>query len=282
MSDRDNYIRAYTFPHADGLEEEICALELEHSQTYESTSLHRHNYFELFFFQKGGGVHQIDFKEHQIEGHSMHIVTPGSLHRLERKAGTTGKVLLFTRSFLYSLIDFTPSKHLLLWQAKAIFSLSDREVEFVQMCLSQIEDELKVKRIERYKVLASLLQMLFVLLMRQAPEQITAGQSLVDRFLERVELQFSTPKSASQYAAELDCSLNQLNQSLSLGGYLSAQATLIARKILEAKRLLVHTDWTSKEIGYHLGYNDPDYFGRVFKQHTGKTVSDFAAQNRQR
>lgn len=49
------------------------------------------------------------------------------------------------------------------------------------------------------------------------------------------------------------------------------------RIILEAKRLLVHTSLTAKEIAYHLGYKDPAYFSRLFMAKAGESPSSFRA-----
>ena len=49
------------------------------------------------------------------------------------------------------------------------------------------------------------------------------------------------------------------------------------RIILEAKRLLAHTSLTAKEIAYHLGYDDPAYFSRLFMTKTGESPSSFRA-----
>ena len=48
------------------------------------------------------------------------------------------------------------------------------------------------------------------------------------------------------------------------------------RLILEAKRRLYYAESTSiKELSYDLGFNDPEYFSRLFKKQTGKTISSF-------
>jgi len=58
----------------------------------------------------------------------------------------------------------------------------------------------------------------------------------------------------------------------------SAGALVRQRRILEAKRLLVHTDMTVSEIAYALNYADPSYFGRFFKRETNLTSSGFRQQ----
>ncbi len=45
-------------------------------------------------------------------------------------------------------------------------------------------------------------------------------------------------------------------------------------KILRAKELLISTDKSIKEIGYHLGFNSIYYFSRFFKDRTGVSPSD--------
>ncbi|MGB0176714.1 MAG: helix-turn-helix domain-containing protein [Owenweeksia sp.] len=275
-----NNIAEYNFPEADSLAQEIRLVPLEQNFGYVTSQFHRHNYFELFYFTRPGGVHHIDFREHTIGAPSVHLVLPGSLHLVKRSQRSQGYVLLFTRSFLYSLVDFTPSRHLNLWQQQAVFELSKAENDFVGMCMAQIGDELKKEREGQYKVIASLLHTVLILLYRQAPELARAPLSLAERFSEKLELHFASGRSASDYAEELGCSLNHLNKALAQGRFPSAQASITERRVLEAKRLLIHTTWGVKEITYHLGYEDPDYFGKVFKKHTGQTVSEFVKNNR--
>jgi AraC-like DNA-binding protein len=50
------------------------------------------------------------------------------------------------------------------------------------------------------------------------------------------------------------------------------------RIMLEAKRLLVHTDRTAKEIAYALGYEDTAYFSRLFFIKTGEPPSGFRSK----
>ncbi len=47
------------------------------------------------------------------------------------------------------------------------------------------------------------------------------------------------------------------------------------RLIIEAQRRLRYSNLSVKELAYELGFNDPDYFSRVFKKCTGKSISEF-------
>jgi len=50
------------------------------------------------------------------------------------------------------------------------------------------------------------------------------------------------------------------------------------RILLEAKRLLVHSNSTIKEIAFILGYEEPTNFIKYFRKHTQNTPSDFREQ----
>lgn len=45
--------------------------------------------------------------------------------------------------------------------------------------------------------------------------------------------------------------------------------------LLEARRMVVFTDFSTKEIAYDLGFSEPNYFNRFFKRYTQKTPGEF-------
>jgi YesN/AraC family two-component response regulator len=46
-------------------------------------------------------------------------------------------------------------------------------------------------------------------------------------------------------------------------------------RIEQAKRLLLHSNKPVAQIGTMVGLNDPTYFARMFRRHTGKTPKRF-------
>jgi AraC-like DNA-binding protein len=45
--------------------------------------------------------------------------------------------------------------------------------------------------------------------------------------------------------------------------------------MLEAKRLLLHSEVNVAEIATQLAFDDPAYFSRCFRKHTGRSPIDF-------
>jgi AraC-like DNA-binding protein len=54
------------------------------------------------------------------------------------------------------------------------------------------------------------------------------------------------------------------------------------RRILEAKRLLLHSELTIAEIGYELGFEDPSYFSRFIRWELKTTPAELRGLIRQK
>ena len=55
---------------------------------------------------------------------------------------------------------------------------------------------------------------------------------------------------------------------------------LVETRLLEAKRLLLETDYTVTEVAYYLNFPSPHNFSRFFKQETGMTATQFRENGR--
>ena len=51
---------------------------------------------------------------------------------------------------------------------------------------------------------------------------------------------------------------------------------LISQRITEAKRLLIEGSTSLKDVATLVGYNDYNYFSRIFKKNVGCSPKDFA------
>lgn len=77
-------------------------------------------------------------------------------------------------------------------------------------------------------------------------------------------------------AEQLAISTDSLYEIVKHYSGLSPKEFVTDRLILEARRRLYYGNRsTVKELAFELGFNDPDYFSRLFKKVTGKTVAGF-------
>ena len=98
-------------------------------------------------------------------------------------------------------------------------------------------------------------------------------------FREALERNYGTAKSPAVYAQKLNISTPYLNECVKNATGYSVSHHIQQRVILEAKRLLFHSDKSVKEIAAELGYDDYPYFSRLFSKVTGMTALAFRNKN---
>jgi AraC-like DNA-binding protein len=85
-------------------------------------------------------------------------------------------------------------------------------------------------------------------------------------FIQLVENNFSKHHDVASYANMLNISAKALNKRICKYQKCTPNEIIKKRIIMEAKRLLIYTHLSVKEIGYKLGYDDPSYFIRFFSK----------------
>lgn len=102
------------------------------------------------------------------------------------------------------------------------------------------------------------------------------------RFRMMVEDHFTKHWPVSRYAQALATSESRLDRICrSLAGH-SAFEVVQNRVLLEARRKLVHVGAPVSALAYELGFEDPAYFCRFFKRHTGRTPTEWRREQRRR
>lgn len=92
-----------------------------------------------------------------------------------------------------------------------------------------------------------------------------------------VETHLTAQPSINAIAEKLALSTNSLYRIVKEYSGISPKDFFTNRLMIEAQRKLYYSNLSVKELAYELGFNDPDYFSRLFKKSTGKSVSEVLA-----
>ena len=90
-----------------------------------------------------------------------------------------------------------------------------------------------------------------------------------------LEKHIAIQKQVSHYTAMMNLSPYQLNEITKTSIGKTASELINEHIILEAKRYLLATTNQIKDIADQLGYEDPSYFIRFFRKHSGYSPEAF-------
>lgn len=97
---------------------------------------------------------------------------------------------------------------------------------------------------------------------------LLAGQFPLAYPYQQVSLR--TPR---QFAEELAVHVNSLNRALKEVTGKTTTQLIHERLMLEARALLVHSNWTISQISNSLGFEEPTHFARAFRAYSGHSPS---------
>ena len=239
---------------------------------------HRKDYYFMAFVKNGNSRHWIDMTPYDLKPNTFYFTVPNQVHMKEKIAPLTGISLSFSNDFLASdndgslrglpIIQNPYNGHEL--------SLNALDLQFAEDILEKILTEYAAKNVWQHTMLLSYMKILLVYLSRSYMEQFkeqgpSANRILLKKYLAKIETSYTEAHEVAAYAEMLNISAGHLSEVIKEQSGKPAIAHIHERMILEAKRLLFHTDHAIKEIAFHLGFEDASYFNRFFKRLTGHT-----------
>ena len=241
---------------------------------------HSHTFYLLMWIVRGSGTHTIDFRTYSVGDSQLYFLTPGQVHSWELSADIQGYNLFFDPNFfrsrfgnrLYQYPFFHSHQH------QPLLEITDQQL-LLRDLFAYAYAEYEQHRPNRADVFLSFVHILLETANRLYNQQWVGDDThLYDRirqYEELIENQFLSVRAVSDYAAQLNLTPNHLNHICKKVLNKTASQLLHERIVIEAQRLLTHTTQSIKEIGFHLGFDDPAYFVRFFKKQAGQTPVTF-------
>ncbi len=243
--------------------------------------VHRHDFHEIFFLTSGIGEHMIDLEAHRFNAPCMHAIVAGQVHRLNRSTDSSGVVLMFQREAIHATA-MDEDLHTLFsgLHGGPVWELQAEQLATASALLDLIALETATDHPSARRAANGLLTVLLAKCAQWAGGQQPyhtdpVSGDLARRFLGDVERDFLTERRVSAYADRYAITADHLSDLLRKRIGRTAMEVLQDRLILEAKRLLLHSSMSLKEVGFALNMEDPAYFSRVFKKATALTPGEY-------
>ena len=251
---------------------------------------HRYDFHMLVCVTHGSPTQWVDFLPVLCGPGSLIVLRPGQVFGLGESQDWDGWMVLFRSEFLPSdaqtTADLLPAlgldglpEHMVL--APPDFDATQEVIARMRQDATRTAPPQDVHALLRYQLCAILLRLCIVDVHRIAAEaQRSQGLQRFVRFRKLIEQNFSRWHQVANYADALGCTEKSLTRAAQEASGQNAKAVIAARIVLEAKRLLAHTDRPIYLIAEGLGFAEATNFAKFFGRETGLTPAAFRAENR--
>lgn len=260
-------------------------VQLTKEGRYDTSIPHRHNYYEVFIFEVGGGQHHIDFRTFPIFNNSVHFVSPGQVHNVVRKEDSKGFVLLFSRDF-YSANNQALKQFPFLNNnsSEPILNLNEEHFKVLNELILNIRGEKNESNSFADDLIKNYLNTFLIYCKRyfndDKKRKVFSNDSLIFRFKQLVEENYLKIHTVSEYANLLNSSEKQLATATKKEIGESPKTLIDERIVLEAKRMVLHTNHSFQEIAFFLNFTDASHFAKFFKSKTTVSPSQFREEGK--
>jgi len=248
------------------------------------------NFYKISFKTKFSGKLKYGQGFYDFEEGGMSFVAPGQLLRMqEEEANYDGMSLHIHPDLLrsYALDSQIKQYGFFSYSAAEALYLSEKEKTTILSIYQFIQDELN-ERIDKFSqdVIISQIELLLNYANRFYDRQFitrkTVNNDLLSKLEEQLETYFIENKtvmkglpSVNVMAESLNVTPRYLSDLLRNLIGLNTQQFIHEKVIEKAKEYLAKDEMTTAEIAYHLGFEHPQSFNKLFKSKTHLSPSDY-------
>ncbi|HEX7760838.1 MAG TPA: helix-turn-helix domain-containing protein [Caulobacteraceae bacterium] len=233
----------------------------------------------IFHIAEGQGEMRAEAEVLAFRAPCLLLVPATVVHGFNYRPGASGTVVTLSEDYLRALAGREPVLAQV-FRAPRVAPLERGEVDGR---LQELAQELVWEAPGHAAAVESLLLSLMVTALRRLrqaqaesePSVIRPQARLVARFREAVERRYRTDAQLRDYADELGVTPSRLRGAcLAVVGETPLRV-IQDRLLLEARRGLLYSNMTVKEVADHLGFEDPAYFTRFFTRREGASPRAF-------
>jgi AraC-like DNA-binding protein len=244
---------------------------------------HRHTFYEIVLVTGGSGSHVVDLARLPLAPPQLYVIAPGQVHHWEA-GGLAGWVLVFNEDFLLSHPEDGAALRTL--ARRPPLGLDGEQSGRLESLLGAMLDEYQGAAPGFVGALSSYLHILVLRALRLPGAEaagvagvagVTADRAgeLAARFGRLIALPGARDRSVGALARELGVSAGHLHEAVKQATGRTPGQLVREQQTLEAKRLLLASDLTVRQIAERVGFGDPSYFCRFFRRESGVSPGAF-------
>ena len=229
----------------------------------------------------------VDFNVFITNQSTLFFISPNQFLQIDQSGPESGYFIFYNRDFYCIQIhDEEVACDGLLFNNsvnRPMTTITKEEHTLINNLFIQIESEFNLNDSGQEEMIRTYLKQLFIKSTRLWKKQHldttvlkpTTDLEFFRKFTLLIEEHYKQKHSVSDYAELLSIASKTITHKFRRLNLMPPNEMIKSRLVLEAKRLLVHTSMTAREIAFELGYNDPAYFSRQFMIKTGESPSNF-------
>lgn len=249
---------------------QLMTLETGHPENF--NDIHRHNFFEIIWFQKvkENSSLELDFESYSLKNNQICIIAPGQVFNMKLR-GEKGYVLAVSREIFKEAYDIES----ILTGGTIPFLLDEENEATCSTVISLIDKE--YNGMSRIDLLKAYLRAFCIIITEQISLQDPSinDRQRIQKLISLIEEHYIAQRDTNFYADQLKISTHHLNDIVRLSRGTTVKKMIAQRLLLEAKRELSFGALTVKEIAFKLGFSDASYFSRFFRKQTGQNPEGF-------
>ena len=234
-------------------------------------------------FLKEGRVN-VDFVDYDFEESTLLFFSIGQQFKISKNS--EGSIVYFNPNFYcIAFHDKELACDGLLFDnvfELPFIALTAHQRDIFKKILISIKEEIAVKDFWAEEMIKTYIKQIIIFATRTLAKKdydiyhpVSFDKELARKFSQLVEQNYRTIHSVADYASMLNLTPKNLNRKIVTEKQIAPNTIIKNRIILQAKRLLVNTTLSIKEIAVYLGYEDYSYFLRFFKSQTGSSPLTF-------
>lgn len=245
---------------------------------------HQDDYYIFGIVEDGTACGLIDFKEYHFSKEDVFLIQPGQVHRFVSSDDAKGIFLIAESSFVGDAEKHVFDKFSL---SASSFKIDEERKQELEQIASILIARIECSTGESTKMIVRKLTETFIAIIAEALQSINLHQTTHSRRHIEIVLSFrdlladrlAENRRPSYYASLLNISPVYLNEVVREVTGMSVSLYIKNEVVLQAKRLLIHTDFAVKEISNRLGIDDYAYFSRLFTGVAGINPTAFRQRN---